>query len=95
MVEHTQMTEITTPQARALRWLYNRSGSGVFEKNNQVVVAQGERSATERKTWNALRDAGLIEVANKRAKITETGEQYCRSHPGIKEAATVLEDDEW
>ena len=86
-------TELTKPQQGALRWLYNRGGSGVFEKNNQVVVAQGERSATERKTWNALRDAGYITTENKRATVTEEGQQYCRSRPGIKEAGTVPEDD--
>lgn len=45
--------EITTSQRKALRWLYNHGGEGMFN-TNQVLLAQGELAGVMRATWNAL-----------------------------------------
>jgi hypothetical protein len=87
------MLDLTGAQQRALRWLYNRTGSGMFTRG-QVLLANGELAGVMRATWNALRDAKMVAIAAKRVDITETGEQYCRAHTGIKEAACVPDDDD-
>lgn len=90
------MAELTKPQQRALRWLYNRSGKGVFTKG-QVLMASGDLAGVTRITWNALRDAGYVEIGKTgkgRVEITEAGEQYTRVRAGVKEADCVAEDDE-
>lgn len=50
----------TKAQEAALRWLRDRGGDGVFDRNG-IALAQGDTAPVERKTWNALRDAGKIE----------------------------------
>jgi len=52
--------DLTTAQRAALKWLTDRGGDGVFDKNG-VALAQGETAPVIRTTWNALRDAGRIE----------------------------------
>lgn len=44
----------------ALDWLHKRNGDGLFDTNG-VVLAAGESAPFMRSTWNALRDAGLVE----------------------------------
>jgi hypothetical protein len=51
---------ITTAQRDALEWLRKRNGDGVFDRNG-VLLAAGETAPVTRSTWNALRDAGLVE----------------------------------
>lgn len=50
----------TKAQDVALRWLRDRGGDGVFDRNG-IALAQGDTAPVERKTWNALRDAGKVE----------------------------------
>lgn len=63
---------MTDAQQAALKWLKERGGTGVFEKNNSVLIAAGERSSSTRTTWNILRDLGHVTIENPR--ITITGE---------------------
>lgn len=58
---------MTDAQQQAFKWLKERGGDGLFDKNG-VVMAQGELAPIERKTWNALRDLGLIEFYNPSGK---------------------------
>ena len=51
---------VTAAQERALKWLADRGGDGVFDRHG-VALAQGDSAPFERKTWNALRDAGRIQ----------------------------------
>lgn len=51
---------MTPAQTQALKWLREHSGDGCLDKNG-VVLAAGETAPFMRSTWNALRDAGLIE----------------------------------
>ena len=51
---------VTKAQKDALEWLQKRGGDGMFDKNG-IVLACGETAPHERNTWNALRDAGLVE----------------------------------
>lgn len=58
----------------ALKWLRNRNGDGVFETNNQVVLAAGERAPVMRSTWNKLAGFGLVEFYDRRRiRITDAG----------------------
>ncbi|TPW33222.1 hypothetical protein FJU08_01260 [Martelella alba] len=68
------MKKATPNQLSALKWLKNRSGDGVFDRN-QVLNACGERAPVMRSTWNKLRDLGLVEpyLNNRRLRITENG----------------------
>jgi hypothetical protein len=52
---------ITKAQQAALEWLKEHNGTGVFDKTG-VLLAAGERAPFMRSTWNALRDAGLIDM---------------------------------
>lgn len=69
------MAKPTGPQLSALKWLINRNGDGLFEKNNSVLVAGGERAPIMRGTWNALAKLGLVEfyLHNKRCRVTDAG----------------------
>lgn len=60
------MSELTKAQTNALKWLTDRGGDGLFDLNG-VAMSQGDLAPVERKTWNALRKAGLIEFYNPRA----------------------------
>lgn len=61
------MSEPTLAQKKALRWLYDHNGDGLFDKNG-VFCAAGESAPHERKTWNALRDAECVEFYNPAGK---------------------------
>lgn len=67
---------MTKAQRDALKWLDERNGDGVFERNNQVLIAAGERAPFARSTWNALRDLGLVEfygAKNNRLRVVNRG----------------------
>lgn len=81
--------KLSERQRAALKWLHDRGGDGVFDKQG-VMLAMGERQGIDingyegfmRSTWNALRDGGYIEYyepsprsKTKRARITEAGRQ--------------------
>lgn len=61
-------------QLAALKWLRNRNGDGVFDRN-QVLVAGGDRAPVMRSTWNKLSGAGLVEfyLERRRLRVTEAG----------------------
>jgi hypothetical protein len=59
--------KLTKSQSNALRWLADRNGDGVFDRNG-VLLAAGELAPFMRSTWNALRDLGLIEFYNPTGK---------------------------
>lgn len=61
---------MTEAQKKALEWLSERNGDGLFDKFG-VLVAAGERAPFMRSTWNALRDSGHIEfyLSNKRVRV--------------------------
>lgn len=64
---------LTSAQKKAVAWLRERNGDGVFDKHG-VLLAAGERAPFERRTWNVLRDEGLIEFYGSgrgRARLTE------------------------
>lgn len=65
----------TTSQLGALKWLRERGGDGVFDRN-QVLVARGERAGVMRSTWSKLEAHGLVEryLQNRRLRVTELGE---------------------
>lgn len=58
---------MTKAQQNAYDWLAQRNGDGCFDKHG-VVLAAGQKANIERKTWNALRDLGLIEFYNPAGK---------------------------
>lgn len=58
---------ITEAQRAALKWLRERNGDGVFDRNG-ILLAAGESAPFMRSTWNALRDHGLVEFYNPAAK---------------------------
>lgn len=58
---------LTAVQHSALRWLRDRNSDGVFDRNG-VLLAAGELAPHVRATWNALRDAGLVEFYNPAGK---------------------------
>ena len=73
----------TQSQRRALRWLYDHSGDGLFDKNG-VALCGGKSAPYMRATWNALRDLKLVEFYNPlgkgrgRLRITEAGIPYAK-----------------
>lgn len=75
----------TDAQKLAARWLYERNGDGLFDRNS-VLVAAGERAPFMRMTWNALRDLGLGEfyggtTGRGRFKLTAAGSALAAQHP--------------
>lgn len=85
---------LTKAQRKALRWLYNRGGEGVFN-NHQVLLARGELAGVMRATWNALAKTNTpcIEIYKRRVSITGAGIAFAMSWLG-PEASTVEEEDE-
>jgi len=69
------MTAVTQSHLAALKWLRNRNADGVFERNNSVVLAAGDRAPVMRSTWNKLAEAGLVEfyLERRRVRVTEAG----------------------
>lgn len=68
------MKKSTPAMLSALLWLKNRTGDGVFDRN-QVLAAAGERAPVMRGTWSKLESAGLVEryLNNRRLRITDAG----------------------
>lgn len=67
---------LTPNQAAALKWLREHTGDGCFDRNG-VLLAAGETAPFMRSTWNALRDAGKVEIYKPAAK----GRGRCRVLP--------------
>lgn len=64
----------TGSQLSALKWLINRNGDGVFERNNSVLLADGERAPVMRSTWTALDKLGFTEFyGTRRIRVTDAG----------------------
>jgi len=64
----------TVAQLSALKWLRNRNGDGVFDRN-QVLLAAGERAPVMRATWSRLEALGFVEryLNNRRLRVTAQG----------------------
>lgn len=63
---------MTKAQKEALKWLTEHNGDGCFDRYGTLIAA-GEKAPVMRSTWNALRDAGLVEFYghnNKRLRVT-------------------------
>lgn len=61
----TDIAPLTDAQRKALVWLLDHNGDGGFDQNG-CVLAGGEIAPNFRKTWNGLRDHGLVEIYGKR-----------------------------
>lgn len=70
------MTAPTAAQLAALKWLRNRNGDGVFDRN-QVLIAGGEPAPVMRSTWTRLERFGLVEryLENRRLRLTAEGQR--------------------
>ncbi|MER9870245.1 hypothetical protein NKJ35_24260 [Mesorhizobium sp. M0136] len=77
---------MTTAMLAALKWLRNRNGDGVFDRN-QVLVAGGDRAPIMRATWNKLEAGGLIEfyLDRRRVRVTQAG--YLADLSRVEESA--------
>lgn len=87
---------ITPAQWAALKWLNNRGGEGMFNKNGGLL-AQGELAGVMRATWDVLADNHLLTFGKqkpKRVVITDLGETRLKEYTG-PEASTVYEDDDY
>lgn len=84
--------ELTKAQMEAFKWLQERNGDGVFERNHQVLLASGERAPHTRATWNALAKAGLVEfyMNNKRLRLTQGGPMTHLNEKALEAAAIAL-----
>lgn len=58
---------MTDAMNAAMKWLREHGGDAAFDKYG-VALAMGETAPHERKTWNALRDLGLVEFYNPSGK---------------------------
>jgi len=54
------MAKLTKAQHDALSWLAKHGGDGMFDQHG-LALAAGETAPVLRLTWNALRDASLLE----------------------------------
>ncbi|RUV69654.1 MAG: hypothetical protein EOR26_05085 [Mesorhizobium sp.] len=70
----------------ALKWLRNRNGDGVFDRN-QVLVAGGERAPVMRSTWNKLQAAELVEFYMERRHLRVTQAGYLVDLSRVEESA--------
>lgn len=52
---------MTPAQTKALKWLRDHGGDGMFDLNG-VLLAAGESAPFMRATWNTLRDLGKVEI---------------------------------
>lgn len=66
---------MTEAEKKALRWLYDRNGDGVFDKDG-VLIAAGQSAPIMRSTWNSLVRQGYVMeyMKRKRLKTTEAGD---------------------
>lgn len=67
-------SKATRAQLAALKWLRNRNGDGVLDRN-QVLVAAGERAPVMRGTWSKLEALGMVEryCEKRRVRVTDFG----------------------
>lgn len=83
------MTDTTIPtksQLSALKWLLNRNGDGMFDRNG-VLLAGGERAPVMRSTWNSLVKWGLVEEYADRKRLRATLEgKLVRLTDGVEES---------
>ncbi len=94
--------ELTVAQKRALRWLYNRGGEGVFNKN-QTLLAHGELAGVMRTTWNSLSNTipPCVDIFSpradgkgyKRVSLLEAGRAIALAWTGA-ESDTVEDNDD-
>ncbi|RWP31794.1 hypothetical protein [Mesorhizobium sp.] len=70
----------------ALKWLRNRNGDGVFDRN-QVLVAGGERAPVMRATWNKLQASELVEFYMERRRLRVTKAGYVVDLSRVEESA--------
>lgn len=70
----------------ALKWLRNRNGDGVFDRN-QVLVAGGERAPVMRATWNKLQASELVEFYMERRRLRVTHAGYLVDLSRVEESA--------
>ena len=56
----TPREKLTGAQRKALDWLEQHNGDGMFDQNG-VLLAAGESGPFMRSTWNGLRKAGWVE----------------------------------
>lgn len=68
----TDIAPLTSAQRKALVWLLDHNGDGGFDRNG-CVLAGGEIAPHERRSWNSLRDHGLVEFYGKRPDGTGRG----------------------
>jgi hypothetical protein len=54
------MNSLTKSQSAALKWLREHGGDGAFVRGGATILAAGEIAPFERKTWEGLRNAGLV-----------------------------------
>lgn len=52
---------MTDSQKKAVEWLRDRGGDGVFDRNG-ILIACGESAPFTRSTWNALAKLGVVEM---------------------------------
>ena len=64
---------MTEAQREAIKWLTDRGGDGVFDKNG-ILLAAGETAPHTRSTWNQLEKMGLVEIYKPKAR----GRGRCR-----------------
>lgn len=76
----------TQSQLAALKWLRNRNGDGVFDRN-QVLVAGGERAPVMRATWNRLAELALVEFYQERRRVRVTPAGYLANLLKVEESA--------
>lgn len=63
----------TKSQLAALKWLRNRNGDGVFDRNN-VLIAAGEPAPVMLSTWKHLETMHMVERYNvRRLRVTDFG----------------------
>jgi hypothetical protein len=67
---------LTKSQQLAFEWLRERNGDGCFDLHG-VLIAAGEKAPFTRTTWNALRDAKLLEFY----RLTSKGRGRARLVP--------------
>jgi hypothetical protein len=82
----------TDAQLSALKWLINRNGDGLFDRN-QVLVAAGERAPVMRSTWNALVKLGYAEFYMDRRRVRVTAEGRSLKLGMVRESEG--EPEEW
>jgi hypothetical protein len=68
--------KITSSQQKALDWLNNHGGTGVFGKDGHSVIAGGSDAPFMRSSWIALRDAQRITInGNRLTSLSEPTKQ--------------------